>query len=82
VPNHHWLPQSWYIPEKVNYLGKVEHFDEDFSRLLNLLGISKEFGRLNAVERKDYREYYDSETRKLVERLYWEDIQRFGYTYE
>jgi hypothetical protein len=54
TPNHHWLPQSWYVPERVKYLGKIEHFDEDFSRLLNLLGISKEFGRLNAVERKDY----------------------------
>lgn len=39
-------------------------------------------GRFHVPEWKDYRDYYDSETREYVADLYREDIEAFGYAFD
>ena len=42
-----------------------------------------EMPHINITQRKpDYREYYDDESRELVERIFAEDLERFGYGFE
>jgi hypothetical protein len=33
------------------------------------------------IERKNYREYYDEETKNLIEELFRWDIENFGYIF-
>jgi hypothetical protein len=39
-------------------------------------------GHLGSPERKDYRAYYDEETREKVAEIYREDIRMFGYAFD
>ena len=34
-----------------------------------------------SVRDRDYRKYYNTETRRMVERMYWMDLKLFGYEF-
>jgi len=81
--NHHWQPQSLFIPENIDFLGKIESFDEDFNRLLALIGREpRTLRKKNTTKGDDYWTYYSPELVRLVGELYKEDIERFGYDFK
>ncbi|EIJ36877.1 hypothetical protein Thini_4397 [Thiothrix nivea DSM 5205] len=45
------------------------------------LGISARLPKRNYSHHKDYRDYYDAHTQKLVADHFAEDIDLFGYTF-
>ena len=53
---------------------------ERFSQEVGLTGIT--LGRENVSGRGDYREFYDAETREMVEELFARDFRRFGYAFD
>ena len=68
----------------INYLGRFENYKQEATRFLRMVGINNEikFRRINrSRNRKLYQEYYDDETRKIVEKRYGEDIEYFGYKF-
>lgn len=82
IKNHHWQPQVLYLPEKLNFVGRIENFDEDFSRLCDLIDESpRRLEKLNATKRGQYQEYYTDDLIRVVEKMYDEDISKFGYEF-
>lgn len=85
--NHHWLPQSLYLPEKLDFIGRLETFDEDFKQLLKLISWDfkeeniKRIKKRGSTKHLPYWEYYSP---KLVEKIgeyYKADIEKFNYEF-
>lgn len=67
----------------INYLGRMETFEDDLNVILRKLGLpEKEVIRLNVTSLKtDYRSYYDDQLAEKVAQIYQKDIQVFGYQF-
>tara|TARA_R100001594_G_scaffold138237_1_gene181749 strand:+ start:1365 stop:1946 length:582 start_codon:yes stop_codon:yes gene_type:complete len=84
LSQQHFKPQSHYTnpQEDLDFIGRLENFDIDFLNLCDLLKIPPcQPPHLNNSSHSHYTEYYDSESRKAVERLYGEDLEAFGYNF-
>ncbi|MBE9061356.1 sulfotransferase family 2 domain-containing protein [cf. Phormidesmis sp. LEGE 11477] len=85
VNNHHWQPQFRFLPDELDFLGKIENFEADFHTLCDVIQQSdiKPNGlRLNSTTRLPYRDYYTSETIEAVAEMYSEDIEMFKYSFD
>jgi hypothetical protein len=65
----------------VDFVGRFERLSEDFQHVCRTLGVQATLPWLNGTPHDDYRSYYDSRTRKLVEEHFGADIDSFGYTF-
>ncbi len=67
----------------VDFIARLERIEEDFAHICGELGLPPtEFPRKNANRKdRDYRRYYNTRTRKLVEELFGEDIAQLEYTF-
>ena len=66
----------------VDFVGKVENFDEDFKTVCDRLGLGYKYKTQNVGSDYDYREFYDEQTYEIVtKRCKW-DIETFGYKFE
>jgi len=71
----------------VDFIGKYEKLNEDFSFVCNKLGIPIKglFPCLRSHYRQDpshYSKYYDSETKKIIENHFSREIKMFDYFFE
>jgi hypothetical protein len=79
--DRHFKPQHYLLYEeapKVDYVGKLEMIDSEYSRLVENYGLQ----RLQAVNQSpsySITDFYDAETLRLVARRYASDIESFGY---
>lgn len=84
VKNHHWQPQSIFLPGKLDFIGNVETFEKDFNTLCSMIGIKP--GKVpheNRSERSEvYSTYYTNSMIEQVAEMYSEDIEKFGYQFE
>jgi hypothetical protein len=65
-------------------IGKVENFDQDFSRVLDYLNAGDDVRReasvaLNESHHDDWQAYYTSELANRIYRAYEADFDRFNY---
>jgi len=65
----------------MNYIGRFENLEEDFSEIAGFIGISKKLPHLNPTQKTDYRAYYNDATAEMVAQWCAEDIQRFRYQF-
>jgi hypothetical protein len=65
----------------VDFIGRFECLDYDFEILNKRLNLDSSLPHINQSLRTSYKYYYDSATRHIVERVYAEDIERFGYSF-
>jgi len=77
------LPVSLGARVMVDRVLRFETLDAEFPRLCAELGVDgRNMPQLNSTKRgRDYREYYNGHTRRLVARLYASDIETFGYSF-
>jgi len=68
----------------VDVVLKFEELPTCVHDLRKRMGLPRiEFPHVNITQRKkDYRDYYDDESRALLERIFAEDLERFGYKFE
>jgi len=67
----------------VDFVAKLERIQEDFDTICERVSIPRtKLPRLNRTQRRSYRRYYTDETRKLVEEIYREDVEGFGYGFD
>lgn len=65
----------------VDFVGRFENLQEDFECLNRLLKLGTKLPHINRSQRSCYRDYYNTTTKQLVEHIYREDIERFGYMF-
>jgi len=76
---------DWITDEKgrvfVDFVGRYENIESDFSRVCEELSIERQLPRRNITAHSHYTRHYDQESRKIVERVYAGDIDYFGYKF-
>lgn len=82
----HVRPQCDFICDcegrnRMDFTGRFERLDEDFRIVADRLGIAGGLDVTNRSGRRDYRDYYDAETREIVAAFYHTDIDRLGYRF-
>lgn len=64
-------------------VGRFESYQQDLDKMCNMINLPTiELPHINKTRHKHYTEYYNKETRKIVEDKYIEDIERYGYEFE
>lgn len=75
-----WLrPEGIWLPD---YIGKFETLNTDWITIQKILGITASLPHGNQSIHKPYAYYYNSATRRLVEKRFEEDIDLFKYTFQ
>ncbi len=93
----HWVSQHYFLTDAkgeihCDFIGKLENFDADMSKVWARLGIDfvkvphrnrakASAGGTNSLLHAPYRELYSSRTRDLVAERYAKDIALFGYDF-
>jgi hypothetical protein len=82
----HLTPQHTFVTTAngeclVDFVGRFERLTADFAEICSRLSIERALPHLNAMTHADYRTYYDETSRKIVERRYGDDIERFRYKF-
>ena len=65
----------------VNFVGRYESLDVDFSRICSRIGISASLPKLNVSNTKPYQSYYTEKTKDLVRQAFEPDIKTFDYDF-
>jgi len=77
----HFWPQHKFITINnkisIDYIGKVEDIEKDFSCICNKLGIRRTLPHLNKTYIKDAS--YTEEAKKIVRSVYHKDFELFNY---
>lgn len=87
--DQHIKSQSFFITDQnenllVDFIGKFENLENDYKKVCKIIGIKKlkKLPTKNKSKRKkDYREYYGEETKKLVYERYKKDFEILGYKF-
>ena len=78
----------WTVDEQgksfVDFVGRVENLEEDFGKVCKELKINCQLTHANKSrsKQKKYQDYFDDETRQIVEDVYADDLRCFGYRYD
>ena len=80
------MPQlNWLVDEKgeiiVDFIGKFENLENDFQHICDRISVTVDLPFVNKSEHKHYQSYFDDETRGIMRRWFWKDIERFNYKF-
>lgn len=80
----HLRLQTALIPvEHVDFIGRLENFENDLKYVLNTIGLEKtKIPRKNSTSHQHYSAYYNEKTKEIIGRKYKADIEAFGYEFE
>jgi hypothetical protein len=81
-----FMPQvDWLLDhnEQLNLdlICKFENLEDDFEKVTQVIGCSSLLPHLNPSKRANYQDFYDSETKKIVEEWFKQDLELFGYQF-
>lgn len=88
-----YKPCKWWIDNEMDYIIRYENLDEDFSKLLDKIGIDNSLklekvkmlpswnNSADDIDSVNYQDYYNEETKKIIENNFKEDIEEFGYDF-
>jgi hypothetical protein len=66
----------------VDFVGRMENMEEDWKKISEKIGVNDELLFINKSNRdRNYKKYYNDDIKKIVEKFYEKDIERFGYTF-
>jgi len=69
---------------KVNEILKFENLSEDFSAMVkkhHIKDISPDLPHINSTVHKPYRDYFNSNTQKIIKKVFEEDCDRLRYAF-
>ena len=81
-----FMPQFDWIADTegnilVDFVGRFENLQQDFEHICDHLNKKSTLKHLHRSQRKKYHEYYNSETKKIIQDYYRKDIEFFGYDF-
>jgi hypothetical protein len=66
-----------------DFIGRFENLQADFDRVCKRLGLPRtRLPRVSRTDHEHYARYYDANVRRIVARLYADDIKAFGYRFD
>jgi hypothetical protein len=65
----------------VDFVGRFERIEDDFSRAMNRIGIEEHLPHRNPTDHRDFRSYYTPDTAELIGELYKKDVEEFNYEF-
>ena len=79
----HYMDQYKFITDNkgnimVDFIGRFENLNDDFKKACGLELINQ---KIQCTKHNNYKEYYDSETKLLVEKCYKKDLELFKYEF-
>lgn len=82
-----YIPQVDWLKDKDNEIKidkiiRFENLNEEFIEVADYLGIDNNLHHLNSTRKTNYHDFYDPETKAIVDKWFWEDIQIFNYEYK
>lgn len=87
----HFIPQSDFLylasgkTLGVDFVGRFENIQEDFSYIAAKLGLANsalEHRNATGTSIATYKAEYDEESIRIVKEIYYEDVRNFGYTFD
>lgn len=66
----------------VNYIGRFENLENDFSHVCSQVGIQASLPKKNVSNTRPYQDFYNSKTIELVKITFKPDIDLFQYEFE
>ena len=89
-----WEPQSNFIFDDennciVDFMGRFESFNDDTKKILKQLGLEKKFfglidnniPHLNKSSRREYKFYFEPQSKKTFESIYKRDLDLLNYNF-
>ena len=78
----HLQPFSYFLDQKIDYIGKMENINRDYIKICRHLNIRiRPLKRVNTTNSSNYQELYIEETKNIVYNIYQEDIKQFNYKF-
>ncbi len=84
----HFRPQTWFLQsvessEKLDFIGRVESFEQDMSVIEKRLGnrVSTETRNVGELRKADFRAEYTEEMWQRVGEVYRSDVESLGYEF-
>lgn len=76
--------QTSLIPvDEMDFIGRLENFDEDLNHVMEKIGIEEvAIPRNNPSEHEHYSHYYTARTKRIIAEKYKRDIKVFGYKFD
>ena len=71
-----WLTN---VDQQADYILRAEHMDEDFKIIQDYFCSNQPLTRQDTIPQ--YKEFYTARTRRIVAKLFKNDIERFGYKF-
>lgn len=86
----HFRPQYKYLclsrenKPAVDFVGRFETLEADYSIVRQKLGIGSSLSKRNVTKdrKQSYQDHYTNESRYIVSQVYAEDIEMFGYAFD
>lgn len=82
---HGWYPQHDHVTDKDGNVRcdilRTEHLYEDANKYFQTT-ITMHPRNVSNIDKKDYRTFYNDNTKKIVEDWYAADIETFGFTFD
>ncbi|MBP0019215.1 MAG: sulfotransferase family 2 domain-containing protein [Cyanobacteria bacterium SBLK] len=81
-----FMPQVNWISDRegkvaVNFIGRFESLNDDFQEICKNIGKKATLPHLKSSKHAHYKDYYDEETMKIIERCFQKDIELFEYKF-
>lgn len=78
----HIKPQSYFLDDKINYVGRFETLYNSYSEICKNINVTAELPHDNKSSHKDYRSYYTPELQKIVYDFYQDDFINYNYPFD
>ncbi|MFC1837488.1 sulfotransferase family 2 domain-containing protein [Thermodesulfobacteriota bacterium] len=84
VPQYKFICMPGQFATDLDFIGYFENLEKDFQYVSDKLGIkcALRFENVGKKRKRDYRQYYNSDTKRIVSDIYHKDIEMFGYSFD
>jgi hypothetical protein len=74
----HFKPQSFWLPNGADFIGRFENLQEDFNKLMEFLKMEKkQLPVMNATKKNDYQ--LTKKDKNIIYKIYKKDFIKFNY---